>query len=169
MRIVLLTGAPGSGKSTVGSLLAQRLPAAAHVQVDFFRKMVKGGYASPHQWTNEVSRQYRLARKNAAQIAINLAEAGFMPVIDDIINIEWEQEWNAYFVGMKVTKVLLCPPIEVALQRNLAREIWHVDENIIKQLHAMLVGSPHTQNWLRIDNSHQSPEQTVDQVHPHLV
>ena len=46
----ILTGAPGAGKSTVAAVLAARLQRAAHVPIDFFRKMVKGGYASPHHW-----------------------------------------------------------------------------------------------------------------------
>ena len=43
MKAVLITGAPGSGKSTVSEALAVRLERGAHVPVDFFRKMVKGG------------------------------------------------------------------------------------------------------------------------------
>jgi len=51
--VIVLTGAPASGKSTVAESLASRLEHAAHIQVDFLRKMVKGGYASPHHWSDE--------------------------------------------------------------------------------------------------------------------
>src|SRR5215470_10717274 len=77
--VIILTGAPASGKSTVAERLASCLDRAAHIQVDFFRKMVKGGYASPHHWNDEVDRQYRIARTSAAQTARNLAAAGFLP------------------------------------------------------------------------------------------
>src|SRR5215467_15703409 len=78
--VIVLTGAPGSGKSTVAGLLAARLDRAAHVPVDFFRKMIKGGYASPHHWSDEVDRQYRIARASAAQTAHNLAAGGFIQI-----------------------------------------------------------------------------------------
>src|SRR5215472_10762705 len=77
--VIVLTGAPGSGKSTVAGLLAARLDRAAHVPVDFFRKMIKGSYASPRHWSDEVDRQYRIARASAAQTARNSPRAGSFP------------------------------------------------------------------------------------------
>ena len=44
MTVVCLTGAPGSGKTTVGQAIAARAVAGVHIQVDFFRKMVRAGY-----------------------------------------------------------------------------------------------------------------------------
>src|SRR5262252_2398114 len=92
--VIILTGAPASGKSTVAERLASCLDRAAHIQVDFFRKMVKGGYASPHHWNDEVDRQYRIARTSAAQTARNLAVAGFLPILDDIVPPAWVDEWQ---------------------------------------------------------------------------
>ena len=64
--IILLTGTPGAGKSTIAEALSRTFAQSAHVPVDFFRKLIKSGYASPHYWNEEVERQYRLARKSAA-------------------------------------------------------------------------------------------------------
>ena len=114
MKAVLITGAPGSGKSTVSEALARRFERGAHVPVDFFRKMVKGGYASPHRWDEEVERQYRVARSSAAQTALNLAGAGFVPVIDDIIAPPWVAEWTSALPDMECVFVLLRPPLSVA-------------------------------------------------------
>jgi len=92
--VIVLTGAPASGKSTVAESLASRLEHAAHIQVDFLRKMVKGGYASPHHWSDEVDRQYRIARTSAAQTARNLVAGGFIPILDDIVPAAWVDEWR---------------------------------------------------------------------------
>src|SRR5215470_328490 len=112
--VIILTGAPASGKSTVAERLASCLDRAAHIQVDFFRKMVKGGYASPHHWNDEVDRQYRIARMSAAQTAPNLAAAGFLPILDDIVPPAWVDEWRHELDGLDCRFVVLCPRLEVA-------------------------------------------------------
>ena len=159
----MITGAPGSGKSTVSEALAGRLDRGAHVPVDFFRKMVKGGYASPHLWNEEVERQYRVARRSAAHTALNLAEAGFVPVIDDIIAPPWVAEWTSALSGMQCVFVLLRPPLSVALARNRDRPIWTVDEAILRQLYDMFERD-YTSGWLRIDTSACPLEEAVDRI-----
>jgi adenylate kinase family enzyme len=163
MDAIILTVAPGAGKSTVGALLAESLPAAAHIQVDFFRKMVKGGYASPHHWSEEADRQYRIARSNAVFTARSLAEAGFMPIIEDIVPPHWVEEWVSELAGLDCRFVVLCPSLEAALARNLAREIWTVDEQVLRYVHDMLAGE-HTRDWLRIDNSTGTAEDAVVRI-----
>ena len=100
MTVICLTGAPGAGKSTIGSLLAERGAAGVHVQVDFFRKQVRAGYASPHHWDDEVERQYHLARRAAAATVRIYAEAGFVVVVDDIIPIEVVPAWQDLLAGL---------------------------------------------------------------------
>lgn len=45
--VVLITGVMASGKSTVAGLLAERLPRAAHVRGDTFRRMLVSGREEP--------------------------------------------------------------------------------------------------------------------------
>jgi len=161
--VIVLTGAPGSGKSTVAELLASRLDRAAHVPVDFFRKMIKGGYASPHHWSDEVDRQYRIARTSAAKTARNLAAGGFIPILDDIVPAAWVDEWRTMLAGLDCRFVALRPRLDVAWRRNRERPIWTVDESLLAELHAMLEG-PHTESWLVIDNSEGSAEEAAAAV-----
>lgn len=158
--VIVLTGAPASGKSTVADRLASRLDHAAHIQVDFFRKMVKGGYASPHHWSDEVDRQYRIARTSAAQTARNLAAGGFIPILDDIVPAAWVDEWRKELDGLDCRFVVLRPRLEVALRRNRERTIWTVDEPLLMELHAMLEAS-YTEGWLVVDNSEGSADDAV--------
>jgi len=163
VRAILITGAPGSGKSTVAQALANLVPRGAHVPVDFFRKMVKGGYASPHHWTDEVTLQYKIARRSAAQTAVNLAEAGILPVLDDIVAEDWIEQWKQDLKPCETLFVLLDPPLGVCLQRNLYRETWTVEEQVIRDLHAMF-RAPYTEKWLRLDSSLMEPSEAAQAI-----
>src|SRR5215475_1194670 len=121
---IVLTGAPGAGKSTVASLLASRVARGAHIPVDFFRKMIKAGYASPHRWSDEVARSTASrgrARRRRPWTAMNLAAGGFVPILDDIVPPDWVDEWRQDLNGLDSRFVLLRPSLEVARRRNLER------------------------------------------------
>ena len=163
MRVIIITGTPGSGKSSVAEALAKRLDRAAHIPVDFFRKMIKGGYRSPHHWDDEVDSQYKIARRAAGETATRFAIGGFIPILDDVVAPGWEEEWRFSLDGFKVDIVQLRPPLEVALERNQTRSVWTVDEKVLSDLHAML-GQPYTENWTTIDNSTGTVDDAVNQI-----
>ena len=143
--------------------MATRMPAAAHIQVDSFRKMVKGGYCSPHHWDEEVDRQYKIARRAAADTAVRFAVAGFLPILDDVIAPGWEEEWKIYFLGMQLDIVLLRPTLEVALERNLTREIWTVEDRVMRDLYDML-GQDYTSGWYLYDNSEGTASDAAEAI-----
>ncbi|TMG44935.1 MAG: ATP-binding protein, partial [Chloroflexi bacterium] len=82
--IWLISGAPGAGKSTVSDALCRRFRLAVHIPVDDIRDWVRSGFASPVEWTNETGRQFALARRGAARIATDYADAGFDVMVDDV-------------------------------------------------------------------------------------
>ena len=168
--IILLTGTPGAGKTTIAEALSKTFPRSAHVAVDFFRKMIKAGYASPHHWNDEVEQQYRLARKNAALTAKNIALEGFTVIIDDIIRQKWVEEWRQFLEEFDLRFVLLLPSLEIAKQRNISRDIWTVDEAIITSLHELLM-KENTQEheWVIVDNSQLTVQETVMAIRKYIL
>jgi len=167
--IILLTGPPGAGKTTIAEALSHTFSRSAHVPVDFFRKMIKAGYASPHQWNQEVEHQYRLARTNAARTAKHLAYVGFTAIIDDIVRQQWVEEWQDNLQGVPLHLVLLLPALAVAHQRNRLRAIWTVDPDVLTALHELLsVENTKEDGWFVIDNTHLTVQETVDAIRQHM-
>jgi hypothetical protein len=82
--IVVLTGMPGVGKSTVAALLAARLPCAAHVKADALHRMILSGREWPSSGTARAREQHLLRSRNALALAANFRAAGILPIVDDV-------------------------------------------------------------------------------------
>src|SRR5689334_5075047 len=113
--IYLITGTPGAGKTSVAAALVRRFPLGVHIPVDDLRELVVSGRANPiPRWTNETTRQFRLARQAAAQVADLYASAGFAVAIDDVIlPAEAEALIATPLASHTMHKVLLRPDLEV--------------------------------------------------------
>ncbi|MFF7290161.1 AAA family ATPase [Streptomyces griseorubiginosus] len=84
--VVLVTGVMAAGKSTVAQLLAERLPRAAHVRGDVFRRMIVSGRREYLPGApDEALAQLRLRYRLSAATADAYAEAGFTAVVQDVV------------------------------------------------------------------------------------
>ncbi len=169
--IYLISGVPGSGKSSVAGALMRRFPLGLHIPVDDLREWVVSGIAQPVPvWTVETTRQFRLAREAAAYTARLYAEAGFAVAIDDVI---FPSEAQALFVEAlrphTISKVLLRPSLEVTLTRNAARTNKPFDTSLLAETCRTIYHSMNEQEfaaagWIIVDSSALSVEETVDEV-----
>ena len=84
--VVLLTGVMASGKSTVAELLARRLPRAAHVRGDVFRRMAVSGREEllPEE-SAEARSQLELRYRLSALVADEYADHGWTAVVQDVV------------------------------------------------------------------------------------
>ncbi len=167
--IFLISGTPGSGKSSVSRALMERFDRGVHLPVDELREMVVSGIAHPvPQWTEETGRQFKLARGNAAQMALNYANAGFAVAIDDVFSTQdFQADYAPWFADNRPKRVLLLPRLEVALRRNAERTYkdFHPEilEDVIRYLHAEFTAMDGN-DWLIVDSSELKVAETVDLI-----
>lgn len=83
--IVILTGPPGAGKSTVADILARQSETpAVHLHTDdFYDRYIKSGYVLP--WLPESQKQNEAVTDAIAGAACSYAAGGYFTIIDGIV------------------------------------------------------------------------------------
>jgi gluconate kinase len=122
-KVVLLTGPPGAGKSTVSeAFTAQAAGTWAYVEQDEIRKQVRTGYADPSQpWTDETQAQWDASIGICADMARRYQGIGVNSLIDCSMSSRRVPKWEQTFTGISYQVMVLLPDVEVALVRNNQR------------------------------------------------
>jgi predicted ATPase len=160
--IFVLNGTPGSGKTTLSKELMQLFPHGIHIPVDNLREWVVSGLAGPLDWSEETTRQFRLAESAAASVARRYQDAGFAVAIDHCQHLEHlDGMVEKHLAGRRVYKVLLLPTQEEALARNETRTTKDFDyavlSGVITMLHAEFTEQSVDCDWLVYSNRAEEP------------
>lgn len=165
--IIFITGMAGSGKSTVGRLVAKHFAKSLFIEVDELRHKVVSGYAIPEgDFTQEVIQQFQMARSTATYMAQLYAGQGMHVVIDDVcVPSNFVDQYAALFEIPEVHRVLLFPKAQVVIERLKHRGgLW--DDVLIESvlpIYRYLETMP-KDGWIVLDSSEWTIEQTVDEV-----
>ena len=118
--LILVTGPPGSGKSTVARLLADSFPSSALVPGDQFFSFIRGGRIEP--WLPEAREQNEAVTRAAAAAAGRLAAGRYLVVYDGVVG-PWLLPTFVEDAGRldRLHYVVLLPPEEVCLDRVRSR------------------------------------------------
>lgn len=163
--VVLVTGISASGKSTVSELLARRFDRGVHVKGDVFRRMVVSGRDERYvEGADEAWQQLRLRYRLGAETANAYHDAGFSVVVQDVVLGQVLAEYVALITARPLAVVVLAPRLEVVARREAARpKTAYRDEDEMASLERWLrADTPRIGLW--IDNSDQSPDETVDEI-----
>jgi predicted kinase len=85
--VLILTGPPGAGKTTVAAVLASRAERAVHLEADRFFFFIRSGFIEP--WDPESDEQNQLVMKTAAAAAASYAQAGYWTIFEGIVIPRW--------------------------------------------------------------------------------
>ncbi|MGP3961382.1 AAA family ATPase [Nonomuraea sp. 3N208] len=161
---VLITGISASGKSTVAQALAERLPRAAHVRGDTFRRMVVSGRAEmTPQLADEATRQLHLRYRIAAAVADQYAEAGFTAIVQDVV-LGADLERFVTWIRTRPLQVVVLAPDQAAVERREGEraKTGYGDWTVAALDQALRRETPRIGLWL--DTSRQTPDETVAEI-----
>lgn len=85
--VLILTGAPGVGKTTTARTLAARFDRAVHLQADVFFDFIRSGFVEP--WKPESREQNEVVMGIVADKAAAYAAAGYFTILDGIVLPAW--------------------------------------------------------------------------------
>ncbi|GGU66605.1 AAA family ATPase [Streptomyces lavendofoliae] len=121
--VVLVTGVMAAGKSTVAQALAERLPRAAHVRGDVFRRMIVSGRADmAPDAGDEALAQLRLRYRLSAATADAYADAGFTAVVQDVVLGPELAAFTRLVRTRPLHVVVLAPRPDVVAAREAGRD-----------------------------------------------
>lgn len=117
--LIVVTGPPGAGKTSVAHVLSGFFDRSALVAGDDFFAFIDQGYVAP--WTREARQQNDVVIGAAAVAAGRLAAGGYTVVFDGVIG-PWFLEAFTAATGLgAVHYVILLPPESLCVERVRSR------------------------------------------------
>ena len=164
-QIVIVSGPPGSGKSSVCESLCGRYDRTVHLETDLLFAAIRMGYEKP--WKPGTSRQNAMVTRAAARAATAYAQDLYAVFIDAVVG---RMEFFDIFIQelapaeRQVHFVTLLPDLETTVRRGLTRETTRrVPEDILRRMHAQFVEGG-VRAGCTIDNSAMTADEAADAV-----
>jgi len=131
--LIVLSGPPGSGKTTVGALLAKEFTRSAHVRGDHFYRYIVGDWRDPS--TREAHEQNQAVVDISTQAACGYAQAGYTTILDGIFGPWFLERMQATIGPTETHYVVLRANLATSLDRAVDRSDTPTTEQMVRTIH----------------------------------
>jgi cytidylate kinase len=160
--LIVVTGPPGAGKSTVARIIADRFEPSVLVEGDAFFGFLARGAIEP--WLRASNAQNEVVTRAAAAAAGRYANGGYTTVYDGMVG-PWFVPTFIDATGLDhIAYAVLMPSVEQCWQRVRTRQgHGFTDEAATRKMHAEFAAADVDQRHVLIDPPDQ-PERVADLV-----
>lgn len=164
MKIVIISGPCGAGKSTVTRILAEssQCPLTVHFHTDDFYQYIRKGYLPP--WTEESGDQNETVMTAIAASAEQFSAGGYEVYVDGMIGPWFLGPWQRIAgKGADIRYVILRPDEQTTIRRaseREQREEFPLQIENVKQIWQSMADLGEYESYA-VDTSTHSPEESA--------